>query len=80
MSLFAKKPVEKYVLKINGMSCSMCEAHINDAIRNNFKVKKVTSDRRKNETLILSNEKLDIQKIKDVIRETGYELTDIITN
>lgn len=29
------------VVKIDGMMCGMCEAHINDAIRRNFNVKKV---------------------------------------
>ena len=31
----------KTVLKIDGMMCGMCEAHMNDLIRKNFKVKKV---------------------------------------
>lgn len=35
----------KTVLKIDGMMCGMCEAHMNDLIRKNFKVKKVTSSR-----------------------------------
>ena len=43
-----------YILKIDGMSCSMCEAHVNDAIRNNFDVKKVKSSHKKNETLIVT--------------------------
>ena len=29
------------ILGVEGMRCGMCEAHVNDAIRNNFKVKKV---------------------------------------
>ena len=33
----------KTVLKVDGMMCGMCEAHMNDLIRKNFKVKKVTS-------------------------------------
>ena len=33
----------KTVLKIDGMMCGMCESHMNDLIRKNFKVKKVTS-------------------------------------
>ena len=28
---------------IEGMACGMCEAHINEAVRNAFQVKKVTS-------------------------------------
>ena len=31
----------KTTVKIDGMACSMCEAHINDAIRKAFPVKKV---------------------------------------
>ena len=30
-------------LKIEGMQCGMCEAHVNDAVRRTFPVKKVTS-------------------------------------
>ena len=33
----------KTTLKIDGMMCGMCESHMNDLIRKNFKVKKVTS-------------------------------------
>ena len=32
-------------LKIDGMMCGMCESHINDAIRKEFPVKKVTATR-----------------------------------
>ena len=30
-------------IKVSGMACSMCEAHINDAIRAAFPVEKVSS-------------------------------------
>ena len=30
-------------LRIDGMSCGMCESHVNDTIRQKFNVKKVTS-------------------------------------
>lgn len=36
----------KTTLKIDGMMCGMCESHMNDVIRKNFKVKKVTSSAR----------------------------------
>ena len=42
------------VVKIDGMMCGMCEAHINDAIRRNFNVKKVKSSHSKGETVIES--------------------------
>ena len=49
----------KTVLHIEGMMCGMCEAHVNDAIRKNFEVKKVTSSHTKKETEILSEAPLD---------------------
>lgn len=67
----------KTILHINGMMCGMCESHINDAIRKNFTVKKVKSSKRKNQTVIVSNEALNEEKIRQVIKETGYELVGI---
>ena len=64
-------------LKIDGMMCGMCESHINDAIRNSFDVKKVNSSHTKGETVIVSREALDEDKIKSVIDKTGYELKSI---
>lgn len=64
----------KTTLKIDGMMCGMCESHINDAIRNAFTIKKVSSSHTKGETIIISNDALDEEKIKEVISKTGYEL------
>lgn len=50
----------------------MCESHINSAIRNNFKIKKVKSSRHKEETVIESDEILDEEKLIKVIKDTGY--------
>ena len=41
-------------LGIDGMMCGMCESHINDAVRNAFPVKKVTSSHSRGQTVILS--------------------------
>ena len=67
----------KTTLKIDGMMCGMCESHINDAIRNSFDVKKVNSSNTKGETVIVSKEALDEDKIKSVIDKTGYELQSV---
>ena len=61
-------------LNISGMMCSMCEAHINDAVRAAFPVRKVTSSRSKGETVILSDAPLDMEKLKQTIQATGYTL------
>lgn len=67
----------KTTLEIDGMMCGMCESHINDAIRNSFDVKKVNSSHTKGETVIVSKEALDEDKIKSVIDKTGYELKSV---
>ena len=59
-------------VKVDGMMCGMCEAHINDAIRNAFAVKKVTSSHRKGETVILTESDIDDAAILDVINRPGY--------
>ena len=64
----------KTTLEISGMMCGMCEAHINDAIRAAFPVKKVQSSRKKGETVILSETSLDPESLKKTIAETGYVL------
>ena len=68
------------VLKIDGMSCGMCESHINDVIRNQFKVKKVKSSHRKGQTIIISEEKFDHSELKNAISNTGYTVLDITEN
>ena len=66
----------KTVLKIDGMMCGMCEAHMNDLILKNFKVKKVTSSAKDGETVIISDAELDIPWAKKQIKDIGYELVD----
>ena len=64
----------KATVEVTGMACGMCEAHVNDAIRDAFAIKKVSSSHTKNETEIISEEELDAEKIKSVITEQGYEV------
>ncbi len=67
----------KTVLKIDGMMCGMCESHINDCIRKNFSVDKVTTSHSKGQSVILSKEPLDEDKIRSVIADTGYTLLGV---
>ena len=67
----------KTTVEIAGMVCGMCEAHINDAIRAAFPVKKVTSSRTKGETIILSKAPIDREKLRKAIKMTGYVMLGI---
>lgn len=61
-------------VKVDGMMCSMCESHVNDAVRAAFKVPKVTSSHSKGETVIQTETDIPDDEIKHVIGTTGYEV------
>lgn len=64
----------KLILKIDGMGCGACKAHVNDTIRKNFKIKKVTSSHIKNETIIITPEPISEEELHKVLDPTGYRL------
>ena len=64
-------------VQVSGMACSMCEAHINDAIRAAFSVEKVSSSHSKGETVILSKEPLGENALRAAINATGYEVKGV---
>jgi len=60
-------------LKIDGMVCSMCEAHICDAIRKAVpSAKKVSASRSKREATFLTEDAVDAEQLKAAINATGY--------
>ena len=69
----------KITLDVEGMACGMCEAHVNNAVRQNFAVKKVTSSHTKGKTEIIAQAPLDEEKLKAVILGLGYTVTKVQT-
>jgi copper chaperone CopZ len=67
--------MKKITVGIEGMMCGMCEAHVNDAVRKAFPVKKVSADRKKKQAVILSETEIPEDAIKNVIDPTGYTMT-----
>ena len=63
----------KTTLKIDGMMCSMCEAHINDVIRKTVPgAKKVSASHAKGEASFLTETAVDESVLKNAIAATGY--------
>lgn len=67
----------KITLQVDGMACGMCEAHVNDAVRSTFSVKKVTSSHSKKQTVILTEQDIGEQELRDVIGKTGYTVLSV---
>ena len=63
----------KTTLKIDGMMCSMCEAHINEVIRKAVPgAKKVSASHTKGEASFLTETAVDESVLKNAISATGY--------
>lgn len=69
----------KMTLKIDGMACGMCESHINDTIRRNFDIKKVTSSHSKGVTEIIAENPLGEEVLRKAINETSYTVLSVQT-
>ncbi len=70
----------KTVLKIDGMMCGMCEAHVNDVIRKVVPdAQKVKSSHTKGESTFISEQEPDGDKITAAIAETGYTVQSVHT-
>ncbi len=63
----------KTTVKIDGMMCGMCEAHVCDAIRKEVpSAKKVTASRSKKEASFLTDGAVNNESLKAAIDATGY--------
>ena len=67
----------KLTVKVEGMACGMCEAHINEAVRNAFPVKKVISSHAKKQTVIIAEKDIPEQELKNVIAKAGYDAVSV---
>ena len=67
----------KITVGIEGMACGMCEAHINEAVRNTFQVKKVSSSHTKKQTVIIAEKDIPEQELKNVVAKAGYDAVSV---
>lgn len=68
----------KTTIKIDGMMCPMCEAHVNDAVKKAFpEIQNIKSSHKKNETVIVSEKEYTEDELKAVLDPTGYKVTSV---
>ena len=65
----------KTVIKIEGMMCGMCEAHVNDAIH----AEKVNSSHKKGITEVMTEKEPDEAAIREAVEKDGYKVLGITT-
>lgn len=66
--------MNKYILGIDGMKCGMCEAHIEETIRKNIKLKSVKASHIKSQIVVITELDLTIEDFKKSLDPTGYRL------
>ena len=64
----------KISVKIDGMVCGMCEAHVNEAFRSRLELEKIVSDAKKGETTIISSIPYSEKRLKEILEPTGYRV------
>lgn len=63
----------KNTIRINGMACGMCEAHICDVIRKTFpEAARVSASHSKNIATFVTEDEVDAELLRAAIEETGY--------
>lgn len=67
----------KITVEIEGMKCPMCEAHTNEAVRENLTVAEVKSSHKENKTTILTDTDIPDEKIREALLKTGYTIGEI---
>ena len=70
----------KTTIKVDGMMCGMCEAHVSDAIRKAVPdAKKVKASRSKKEVTFLSDEQPFPSVLEEAIKDTGYDFLGCVS-
>jgi len=68
----------KVTVKIDGMLCGMCEAHVCAALRRAFpNVKKARASRKRGEATFLTENAIDEEALKKAITEIGYTVGSV---
>lgn len=68
----------KNTVRINGMACGMCEAHICDVIRKVFPAAtKVSASHTKNIATFVTEDPVDGEQLRAAIEETGYHYVSV---
>ena len=59
---------------IDGMTDGMCEARMNDTVRNNLKVIMVSSSYKDKSAEIIAEGDIPVDELKKIVEQTGFKL------
>lgn len=75
---YGSETMVKTTVKIDGMACSMCEAHVQEAIRKAFpEARKVSASHMRKEASFVTDAPVDPEALKAAVNATGYAALDV---
>ena len=70
----------RMTVRIDGMMCGMCEAHVCDAIRKAVpEAKKVAASRSRKEASFLTEDAVNTESLKEAVNATGYTCLSVVS-
>jgi len=70
----ASENLKEVTLKIDGMRCSMCEAHVADLLRKVAGVKKATASVHKGEAVAICDDSVSLEALSAAVSKDGYKV------
>ena len=67
-------------IEVEGMKCGMCESHVNDVVRRIEGVKKVSSSHAKGRTVVIAEDDVNRDDIKNAVSSQGYGVGKIVVS
>ncbi len=67
----------KTIIGISGMSCSHCASRVENTLSKLPNIKKVKVDLSSNTATITSSKELDVQEVRNIIEDLGYNFTGV---
>ena len=66
--------MKETILIVNGMMCGGCENRVKNAIKNIEGVENVTADHNTGKVIVISNNEVSEEIIKETLEDIGYEI------
>ena len=66
--------MKETILIVNGMMCGGCENRVKNAIKNIEGVENVTADHNTGKVIVISNNEVSKEIIKETLEDIGYEV------
>ena len=66
--------MKEIILIVNGMMCGGCENRVKNAIKNIKGVENVTADHNTGKVIVISNNEVSEEIIKETLEDIGYEV------